>query len=402
MGKSTAKRTPRKAVSKPKKPRPDFPLFPHASGRWAKKVRGKFRYLGKIADDPEGVAALEMWLERGDTWRAGREWREGGDDELQLRDLANHFLTAKRRLVDSGDIVTRTLVDYHSVCERTLEFFGKNRLASDLIAADFERFRSHLAKTMGPVALGNFIARVRIMFKYGYDQGLLDRPMRYGQGFQKPSRAVLRKARAKAGPRMFEAKQIQAMLRDASVPLKAMILLGINAGLGNSDVGNLREQHLDLKTNWMDYPRPKTGVARRVWLWPETVKAMKAAIAARPTPKDKADRGRVFVTVKGLSWSKERADNPVSKEFTKLLKSLKLHEKGVGFYCLRRTFETIASGSLDQPSVDHIMGHAPAANDMSAVYRQFIDDKRLKKVSEHVRRWLFPKPKKKGGKKAKR
>ena len=123
MGKSIAKRTPRKAVSKPKKPRPDFPLFPHASGRWAKKVRGKFRYLGKIADDPEGVAALEMWLERGDTWRAGREWREAGDDELQLRDLANHFLTAKRMLVDSGDIVTRTLVDYHSVCERTLEFY---------------------------------------------------------------------------------------------------------------------------------------------------------------------------------------------------------------------------------------------------------------------------------------
>ncbi len=38
---------------KPPKPRPDFPLFPHATRWWAKKVRGRLQYYGKVTDDPD-------------------------------------------------------------------------------------------------------------------------------------------------------------------------------------------------------------------------------------------------------------------------------------------------------------------------------------------------------------
>ncbi len=52
-------------------------------------------------------------------------------------------------------------------------------------------------------------------------------------------------------------------------------------------------------------------------------------------------------------------------EFKKLLKELEFHRAGIGFYSLRRTFETQAGDTLDQPAVDVVMGHTPAQNDMS-------------------------------------
>ncbi len=45
MAKSIGSR-PNKSV----KPYPDFPLTPHPSGRWCKKIRGKLVYFGKIDD----------------------------------------------------------------------------------------------------------------------------------------------------------------------------------------------------------------------------------------------------------------------------------------------------------------------------------------------------------------
>ena len=83
------------AKSKPtthKKPRKDFPLFPHSRGYWAKKVRGQLRYFDKVADDPEGKAALDKWLDQKDDLLAGRTPRASGDG-LTIRDLCNRFLT---------------------------------------------------------------------------------------------------------------------------------------------------------------------------------------------------------------------------------------------------------------------------------------------------------------------
>ena len=49
----------------------------------------------------------------------------------------------------------------------------------------------------------------------------------------------MRLHRAKQGVKLFTADEIRQLLDAAGMPLKAMILLGINCGYGNSDCGYL-------------------------------------------------------------------------------------------------------------------------------------------------------------------
>src|SRR4051794_11001388 len=97
---------------KPAKPYPEFPLFPHATKRWAKKIRGKMHYFGPWSD-PDG--ALKKYLDQRDALHAGRKPR-ADTDYLTLRDLLNRFLTSKKVLLDAGEITPRTFDDYHATC----------------------------------------------------------------------------------------------------------------------------------------------------------------------------------------------------------------------------------------------------------------------------------------------
>src|SRR6476620_4155947 len=116
--------TTRKAANrKPAKPRPDFPLFPHATDRWAKKVRGRLLYFGRVSTDTRGEAALAKWLAEKDYHLAGVPVPQG-DGGLTIRDLCNQFLASKESLVESNEITARTFTDYHATCRRIIDQFS--------------------------------------------------------------------------------------------------------------------------------------------------------------------------------------------------------------------------------------------------------------------------------------
>jgi integrase len=383
---STPHSTPPGGRAKPAKPSPDFPLFPHAAGVWAKKIRGRLHYFGPW-DDPDG--ALAKYNEQKDDLHAGREPRPSAGD-LTVKEAVNDFLNAKKDLVAAGELTQRTLDDYEEVCVLLAKHVGKGRAVADLRPGDFAAFRTKLAKRWGPHRLAKTVQIVRCLFKHAYDSGSILAPVRFGPGFARPTKKVLRLHRAKQPPKLFTAEELRKLLAAAGPQLKAMMLLGINCGFGNADVGLLPLTALDLDGGWVNYPRPKTGVGRRCPLWPETVRAIREALAGRPRPKKAEHAGLVFLTYKGGCWHTGKgSDNPLSHEVWKLLKGLGINgRKGLNFYALRHTFRTLADEVRDQPSADYIMGHEPQT--MAVVYREKISDNRLQAVTDHIRAWLFP------------
>jgi integrase len=343
-------------------------------------------------------------LEQKDDLLAGRVPRKQSDpDGLTLGGLVNQFLARKKELVDAGELSPRTWSDYHNVGRRMLQLWSKTRLVNDLRIDDFAKFRAELVKSLGPVALGNEIQRARVVFNFAYQEGLIDKPVRYGSNFRRPSKKALREERNKKGERMLEPADLRRLIDKASQPMKAMVLLAVNAGFGNNDVGLLPLSAIDLDGGWVKFPRPKTAIKRRCALWPETAAALREWLDMRPAPKDEADAELVFVTKYGQCWSKGRdlriddgdgqlsvkgdRSNPISAEFRKLLNKEKLHRPGISFYSLRHVTETIGGESCDQVAVNAIMGHVDES--MAAAYRERVSDERLQQVTDCIRRWLY-------------
>lgn len=403
-------------IEKPSKPHPDFPLFPHATKRWAKKVRGGMHYFGPW-NDPD--AALAKWLEQKDELLAGRTPRAKGDGGLQLKDLANRFISAQDDRVASDDLSPITRNQYFEAMGRVVSHFGRTRLVSDITPEDWGRLRAELAKRLGPVALGVEIQRIRTAFNWAYEAGVIDTPMRFGLDFKKPKRNVLRAERQGKPQRFLTREQILALIAAAekggagrlpSPELKAAILLGINCGWGNGDIAGLNLNHLDLTRGIADYPRPKTHIERRCILWPETVQALQAVLERRkkllfpakpekgqtapPSEVAEADLNAVFLTKFRQRYVIPGKVDSIGLAFGRLLRHLEMKQEGVNFYALRHVFETIAEETKDTPAIHRIMGHTDEtiSNNYREWDRGLRENARLQAVADYMHVWLFGEP----------
>lgn len=391
---------------KPNKPYPSFALTAHPNGQWCKKIRGRVHFFGVWADPG---AALERYHAVAADLHAGRPTRLStlSHSGPTVKDVCNGFLGWQKDKLDSGEIGARWFEDSREIVSEFATAVVKERLATDLRPEDFQRYRLKLAKRLGVHALTRHVTCIRSLFRYAYDVDLINDAVKLGKGFANPTAAQKRKAKQKAelenGKKLFTREELVAILDACGPELHGPVLLGINGGFGNTDCATLPRSAVDLDAALIAYARPKTGVRRVVPLWPQTVEALRQAIASdRPNAGDKETAALMFLTPTGRPLVRQTVSNDeergrvraantdeLSGRFAALLKSLGIHRPGKGFYTLRHTFRTWADETNDQHAIHLVMGHAIPG--MSGIYVEEIGVERLRKVVNHVRSKLWPK-----------
>lgn len=387
-----------------KKRETDCPLKLHRNGQWYRKVKGRFYYFGKDKD-----AALEAWAEGRDYYLAGRTppLRDGSPS---LAELGNLYLARCRQRVQSGELVQRSVDAYEATIARMIEFRGRDdrpaHWTPQVFAEIKEAFHQPVKRKAGPrgglkgkavdrrspVSVAGDIRRARAFLSWASDSELLEHPPRYGKEFSPASQKAIRRQRAKEGRRDIPAADLRKIIESASLHFKPLVLLGVNAGIGNQDLADIRLDQLPELCGdvWVDLPRGKTGAPRRFLLWPETRDAIDAYLEKRPGPAGASATGVLFLTKQGHPWIRGDGGKRTDAIGHAFLKTRRQADVARGtFYDLRRTFATVAGETQDFPAARFIMGHAVAATDMAGLYTQAISDARLRAVTDHVRAWLF-------------
>lgn len=103
---------------------------------------------------------------------------------------------------------------------------------------------------------------------FAHKQRLIKYPVDTDEFFKKPKKVALKREKLANGSKSFNIKELRRLYYAANPHMKCFILLGLNGGLGNGDIGQLERKHL--KNGWVDYPRPKALADRRFPLWKET------------------------------------------------------------------------------------------------------------------------------------
>lgn len=375
------------------KPYSDFPLsYDRHLGYFYKKILGKRVRFGPRGDGSQWQEALAQYNQEKDALYAGQNPADlRGPEGYTIADMCNDFLGFKRGKVADGENRNRTYEDAEATCDKIVEHLNKRRLVSSLTPKDFDRFREKLnakenGKPASPGYIKSQIGKLKAPFHHAYRYGMIDRPVRFGDRFKKPKSSTLKAARNAKGSRLIPVLVLASILAECDVQFRAMVLLGLNGGFAPADLGNLKLDELELpkgrKTagGWISQGRSKNAVFRRVPLWPETVKALRAWMKIRK-PKNDEVAELVFFTKYGKSWYRDAKVSPVSAKFGKIKSRDKFK-----FYDLRRSFKTIGRRAGDNLVVEYIMGHTEDERDMDALYNQGFSDEELLEVVNGVRK----------------
>lgn len=369
------------------------PWHHKSSGLWCTTRKGKRYYLGRTENEAKQRAERYVKLiARGlPIPEIGQDPEEGETTAPTVKNCLLAFLQAQKKRRDNGELSQRSLSDYAGSCRDFSEFIGDDVWVSDLTPKHFMEYRDDVAKRRNLVGVGNEVTRIKTAFKWVYEFELIDKPVRFGPEFKRPKKADVKRFKKSQGKTIFTVKELRLLLAELGVHYRAMALLGINGAFGNSDCSNLLLSEVNFDKAEIEAIRNKTGEDRLVTLWPETVEALKLSLSCRHVPESEAAKNRFFVSFEGdilvNDGSEKRSSNLVTQRTTQALQRLKIHEAGKSFYWLRHTFRSVANDLEDETAIRLIMGHSDDRIDSHYIHS--FPRKRVKKVTDHVRQWLF-------------
>jgi hypothetical protein len=383
-----------------------FPLFPHGSGQWAKKIAGALRYFG-VWD--QWQAALKSFE------RIERERLATSRPESCVRNMVDLFLDAQELRAERGTISRRQYEDYKFTLNTLAKSLGESSDLAALTAEDWERWREEISVCKKGQRIGeqkraqsisNDVTRVQAMLNWLREKH--DVRFATGSALEKMSAAMKRKQKATMPSGCWGADEIHAVVDHCDTVndrlLKASTLLAINCGFLSSDIGMIplaiakgKFAGMGLEGNYLTLPRSKNFKPRKFYLWDETLNAMNAYLAIRPDatifyPHTRAEERyeRWFLSPQG----KVMSDSPscaIGQKMNRALSNIGMRkgidgDKILFFKGLRTTFSVVLQKTQVRDVVRSLMGHH---NDVLAEhYSGLTADAILKKASDDLYAWF--------------
>jgi hypothetical protein len=153
--------------AKPSKPYPDYPLFAHAMGYWAKSIKGKVHYFGRW-NDPDG--ALEKYLKAKQSIDQGLLMPKINS----LGDAAEAWISHKRQEKKKGALSSQTLQEYKRISKRIVECIGANVPLDDISESHITTLHSSLDGDCAAKTAQNNIRKARLLFNWLQSVGRWD------------------------------------------------------------------------------------------------------------------------------------------------------------------------------------------------------------------------------------
>ncbi len=296
----------------------DFALWLHVpSGQWCKKIRGKVYYFGTDKDE-----AAKRWNAEKDALHAGETPKSRGG-KATIVELGNVFSADQRA---KYEVTGKPGLRHIELCEMTIKrliaHLGNGFVAADLSPMHFGKIKWELFKPIArtkalrgkvfgrtvtkraPETVAGDIRRIKVFLNWCYENEYTPKP-RYGKNFATETEvAITKESIRKQGRKDLEAGDIRAIIEQAGINFKPLILLAINAGLGAGDIAAMEFDDIadvDQEECWVDLARLKTGQPRRFVLWPETQHAINDYLQIRRAPI-RTHEHLVFLTGHGLPW----------------------------------------------------------------------------------------------------